>query len=98
MYLCEKLLGNQLHLQNKSIWATIISNNCTKCYGHGNPTLVYIVCSFDRGSNHKQIALETCLKLIFAIMPTMRPNAIVIDRYWTQYNVISYVIAQHPHS
>ena len=61
--------------------------------GIGIP-LWYMICSSDKGSHHEQVALETCLKVIFARMPRVRPNAIVIDKSWTSYNAISNVIAQ----
>ena len=43
---------------------------------------------------YEQVALETCLKVIFARMPRVRPNVIVIDKSWTSYDVISNVIDQ----
>ena len=61
--------------------------------GIGIP-LWYMICSSDRASNHEQVALETCLKVIFSRMPKVRPNAIVIDKSWTSYNAISNVVAQ----
>ena len=60
--------------------------------GVGIP-LWYMICSSDKGSNHEQVALETCLRVIFARMPNVRPNAIVIDKSWTSYNAISNVVA-----
>ena len=42
-----------------------------------------MICSSDKGSNHEQVALETCLKVIFVRMPRVRPNVIVIDKSWT---------------
>ena len=60
--------------------------------GIGIP-LWYMLCSSDKGSNHEQVALETCLRVIFARMPTVRPNAIVIDKCWTSYNAITNVVA-----
>ena len=60
--------------------------------GIGIP-LWYMLCSSDKGSNHEQVALETCLRVIFARRPTVRPNAIVIDKCWTSYNATTNVVA-----
>ena len=42
----------------------------------------------------KEMAIETCLKVIFAMVPIIKPNAIVNDKYQALCNVISNVIAQ----
>ena len=38
--------------------------------------------------------METCLKVIVAKMLSVRPNVIVIDKSWIEYNVITNVITQ----
>ena len=57
-----------------------------------------MLCSSDKGSNHEQVALEAFLRLIFARMPTVKPNAIVIDKCWTSYNAITNVVATNRQS
>ena len=98
LQMCERLSQNN----SRAIDSTFKTNQfglplyaaiAPNAMGVGIP-LWYMICSSDKGSNHEQVALETCLKVIFARMPRTRPNAIVIDKSWTSYNAISNVIAQ----
>ena len=44
-------------------------------------------------ANNEQVALQTCLRVMFERMPNVRPNALVIDKSWTSYNAITNVVA-----
>ena len=48
--------------------------------------------------NHEQDTLETCLTVILARVPKMRPNTIMIDKCWTSYNAISNVVVANRQS
>ena len=90
--MCIQLSYNNAWATFKTNWfglplyAAAAPNNI----GLGIP-LWYILCSSDSGSNHEQIALEMTLRIIFKRMESLRPNAIVKDKSWKEYNAITNV-------
>ena len=59
--------------------------------GVGIP-LWYMLCSSKAGSNNEKDALEMTLRLVFKRMGSIRPNAIVIDKSWLEFNAIKKVV------
>ena len=76
-----------------SFYAAVAPNNM----GVGIPLWYMLYCS-NQGSKHEQFALETCLKIIFARMLSLRPNVIMIDKSWIEYNAIPNVTTYAPQS
>ena len=54
--------------------------------------LWYMLCTNDAGSHQEQLALEMTLKFIFERMEGVRPNALVINKYWVEYIALKNVI------
>ena len=64
---------------------------CPNKQGVGMPVF-FILCSANVGSNHESVALKLILSAIFKSMDEVLPNAIVIDRSWTEHNAFREVI------
>jgi hypothetical protein len=52
----------------------------------------FMLCSANVGSNHESVALKLTLSVVFKSMDEVLPNAIVIDRSWTEHNAFKEVI------
>ena len=59
--------------------------------GVGIP-LWYMLCSSKAGSNNEKDALEMTFRLVFKRMGSIRPNAIVIDKSWLEFNANKKVV------
>lgn len=70
-----------------SLYAAVVPNND----GCGI-SVFYMVCSKDKGQGHQGIPVEIALKYIFKKMDIITPNAILIEKYITNLNVITIIM------
>jgi hypothetical protein len=78
-------MGTRLYFQNDPIWFVPLCIMCPNARGLGMPIFLMLY-SADVKSGQESMALRLTIKIVFEKMRYVRPNAIIIDKYMTEFN------------